>query len=190
MFANDLWWPLQCPVCLFMTSGDLYFCRWPRQYPACLLMTSGDLLQGVERGRERGRHVWEPDEFCLSLAATSSPTSRGVQQVKGIRAVSIMDTLLAGEAPPPSPPQPPCPPVPAPAAPSHRARGRTPDWIKRIFEFAKRGNLEQLVRVWSDKLMCNIFCTELYVFLGSSWCGKNGLFITYRHGSGKKVQFI
>ncbi|KAF4530029.1 hypothetical protein B566_EDAN017605 [Ephemera danica] len=93
--------------------------------------------------------------MCLSLSgvSTSTPTRGGV--VKGIRAVSIMDTLLAGESPPqPSRDvQPLYPPVPAAAPPAHRARGRTPDWIKRIFDCAKRGHLEQLSTrygLWAD----------------------------------------
>ncbi|XP_059475788.1 uncharacterized protein LOC132196871 [Neocloeon triangulifer] len=97
----------------------------------------------------------------LYEAGTSSSPKYQVSQhsnlVKGIRAVNIMDTLsqLAGsEALASTPPQhkmrykvlpatPASPPINS--NPSRiKSRGRTPDWIKRIFDYAKRGQLEQL----------------------------------------------
>jgi hypothetical protein len=89
--------------------------------------------------------------------------------VKGIRAVSIMDTLsqLAGtEALAASRrhqlrSKAALPATPTPSSPTSaariRARGRTPDWIKRIFEFAKRGQLDQLVSI--------IYKTTVVVYL-------------------------
>lgn len=111
-----------------------------------------NLTLQVERGRERRRpSAWQSsqmEEYQLDegqMATLSSLYDSGQKfpLVKGIRAVSIMDTLsqLAGtdlavrhrsKAA-------------LPATPSPRTRGRTPDWIKRIFDFAKRGQLDQLV---------------------------------------------
>jgi len=89
--------------------------------------------------------------------------------IKGVRSVNIMETLsqLAGggdrrllKSTLPATPM---------AAPSPsrggRTRGRTPDWIKKIFDHAKRGQLDQLVSFSYEKHLSGYYQGKA-LFLG------------------------
>ncbi|XP_065342692.1 uncharacterized protein LOC135941264 isoform X1 [Cloeon dipterum] len=155
---------------------------------ACRRTSQSKLPERDKEGWKQGG-AWQPvEEYTLDetsmaslayegvgSAGSSSTSSSKYQQlvspppaskmVKGIRAVSIMDTLsqLAGTeslapAPTPAPrshlmhhkmlPATPVAPQPlngrSTPARTVKSRGRTPDWIKKIFDYAKRGKLEQL----------------------------------------------